>query len=541
MNGDMPHVPITTLAGIAGLTDLLNQLPLPSPLPGTTTKSLLYSVRVVEEVERLLACRDDTLAAQLAGGLAQVSTEHIELKDSLSTDELEGDVPVLLQLLLSRNPSIFRAKSAPPTPQYGTQTGLAQQQQLAPPFKVTHNAMQGSPASNNYQQGSVTHSPSGRFVAGQTGSGGHFLSQQTSPVPSPYTPQSPVTGYRQYPHPPAYSQPQHLQQGSVASPMIPGGMRNPLDSKDSMRSFSGAPALLQSSPPYTPPQEAELLLGSVEKGQGLKGGDGEKGGVYDVVGSPGADGGKMREVRSRAAVDAELGGVFTGSDPEGELVEALAAIERMESEAAMETDRTAKEVQDKDKPLKKRKQDSHPQEPGAGGCGGVAVGNRLALAEGGAVGGAEDGCGSRHWPQEPQEGVTPKPLQRGSRHDDRQADAPRQKHRPEGRHDDGDNSKPGELPAYGLGESSGFKEPEGAGPGEAVGLPLGWKQPRVCLERLEAEPEPKKSVKPVVVLQKLSRDEVERLIRERESRAKAAKNRLTAGRYGKGRRTDQNN
>ncbi|KAL7836079.1 hypothetical protein AOLI_G00273630 [Acnodon oligacanthus] len=533
MNGDMPHVPITTLAGIAGLTDLLNQLPLPSPLPGTTTKSLLYSVRVVEEVERLLACRDDALATQLAGGLAQVSTEHIELKDSLSTDELEGDVPVLLQLLLSRNPSIFRAKSTPPNPQYGTQTGLAQQQ-LTPPFKVAHNTMQGSPASNNYQQGSVTHSPSGRFVAGQTGSGGRFLSQQTSPVPSPYTPQSPVTAYRQYPHPPAYSQPQQLQQGSVASPMIPGGMRDPLDSKDTMRSFSGAPPLLQSSPPYTPPQEAELLLGSAEKGRGLKGGDEEKGGVYDVVGSPGADGGKVREARSRATVEAELGGVFTGSDPEGELVEALAAIERMESEAAMETDRTAKEVQDKDKPLKKRKQDSHPQEPGAGGCGGVAVGNRLALAEGGAVGGAEDGCGSRHWPQEPQEGVTPKPLQRGSRHDDRQADAPRQKHRPEGRHDEGDDSKPGELPAYGLGENSGFKEPEGAGPGEAVGLPLGWKQPRVCLERLEAEPEPKKSVKPVVVLQKLSRDEVERLIRERESRAKAAKNRLTAGRYGKG-------
>ncbi|XP_072527958.1 nipped-B-like protein A, partial [Salminus brasiliensis] len=230
MNGDMPHVPITTLAGIAGLTDLLNQLPLPSPLPGTTTKSLLYSVRVVEEVDRLLACRDDALAAQLAGGLAQVSTDQIELKDSLSTDELEGDVPVLLQLLLSRNPSLFRAKTSPTTPQYSAQTGLAQPQ-MAPPFKMTHNAMQGSPASANYQQGSMTHSPSGRFVAGQAGSGGRFLSQQTSPVPSPYTPQSPVTAYRQYPHPPAYSQPQHLQQGPVASPMIPGSMRNPLDSK----------------------------------------------------------------------------------------------------------------------------------------------------------------------------------------------------------------------------------------------------------------------------------------------------------------------
>lgn len=56
---------------------VLNQLPLPSPLPGTTTKSLLYSVRVVEEVDRLLDCRDDGLVSQLAGGLGQVSTEHM--------------------------------------------------------------------------------------------------------------------------------------------------------------------------------------------------------------------------------------------------------------------------------------------------------------------------------------------------------------------------------------------------------------------------------------------------------------------------------
>lgn len=103
-----------------------------------------------------------------------------------------------------------------------------------------------------------------RFVAGQSGSGGRFLPQQSSPVPSPYAPQSPATGYRQYPHPPAYSQHQHLQQGlhkhthtyssssmhrdfsqfsdlfrhhsvfspgSVASPMIPGGMRNVQENK----------------------------------------------------------------------------------------------------------------------------------------------------------------------------------------------------------------------------------------------------------------------------------------------------------------------
>lgn len=123
MNGDMPHVPITTLAGIASLTDrkcsnttvskvalrlndpvaiehvcgetllflsathilfitfrpflVLNQLPLPSPLPATTAKSLLYNGRISEEVGTLLVSRDETLVTQLAQSLNQVSTEHM--------------------------------------------------------------------------------------------------------------------------------------------------------------------------------------------------------------------------------------------------------------------------------------------------------------------------------------------------------------------------------------------------------------------------------------------------------------------------------
>lgn len=34
-----------------------------------------------------------------------------ELKDNLGSDDPEGDVPVLLQTVLSRNPNIFREKS----------------------------------------------------------------------------------------------------------------------------------------------------------------------------------------------------------------------------------------------------------------------------------------------------------------------------------------------------------------------------------------------------------------------------------------------
>lgn len=56
---------------------VLNQLPLPSPLPATTTKSLLFNARIAEEVNCLLACRDDNLVSQLVHSLNQVSTDHM--------------------------------------------------------------------------------------------------------------------------------------------------------------------------------------------------------------------------------------------------------------------------------------------------------------------------------------------------------------------------------------------------------------------------------------------------------------------------------
>ncbi|XP_057270288.1 nipped-B-like protein isoform X8 [Pezoporus wallicus] len=218
MNGDMPHVPITTLAGIASLTDLLNQLPLPSPLPATTTKSLLFNGRIAEEVNCLLACRDENLVSQLIHSLNQVSTDHIELKDNLGSDDPEGDIPVLLQAILARNPNVFREKSM--QNRYGVQSGMMMSQ-----FNMSQNSMRGSPASSNYQQTTISHSPSSRFVPPQTSSGNRFLAQQNSPVPSPYAPQSPA-GYMPYSHPPSYTPHPQMQQASVSSPIVTAGMRN---------------------------------------------------------------------------------------------------------------------------------------------------------------------------------------------------------------------------------------------------------------------------------------------------------------------------
>ncbi|XP_064901030.1 nipped-B-like protein isoform X4 [Columba livia] len=218
MNGDMPHVPITTLAGIASLTDLLNQLPLPSPLPATTTKSLLFNGRIAEEVNCLLACRDENLVSQLIHSLNQVSTDHIELKDNLGSDDPEGDIPVLLQAILARNPNVFREKSM--QNRYGVQSGMMMSQ-----FNISQNSMRGSPASSNYQQTTISHSPSSRFVPPQTSAGNRFLAQQNSPVPSPYAPQSPA-GYMPYSHPPSYTPHPQIQQASVSSPIVTAGMRN---------------------------------------------------------------------------------------------------------------------------------------------------------------------------------------------------------------------------------------------------------------------------------------------------------------------------
>lgn len=157
---------------------------------------------------------------------------------------------------------------------------------------------------------------------------------------------------------------------------------------------------------------------------------------------------------------------------------------------------------------------------------------------------------AQRWPQEPQEGVTPKALKHKHDHapeqrhhpDDKQPDTPRPKHRPEGRHADAQSgSKPVELLPYLLGENTGtgalknFTIPKIRKDGGGD-VPEGWKQPCVRLERLEAEADVKKSVKPVVVLQKLSIDEVQRLMRERDSRgSKSSKNRHSSGRSGKGR------
>lgn len=532
MNGDMPHVPITTLAGIASLTDLLNQLPLPSPLPATTTKSLLFNSRIAEEVNCLLACRDDNLVSQLVHSLNQVSTDHIELKDNLGSDDPEGDIPVLLQAVLARSPNVFREKSM--------QNRYVQSGMMMSQYKLSQNSMHSSPASSNYQQTTISHSPSSRFVPPQTSSGNRFMPQQNSPVPSPYAPQSPA-GYMPYSHPSSYTTHPQMQQASVSSPIVAGGLRNIHDNKvsgplsgnsanhhadnprhgssddylhmvhrlssddgdsstmrnaasfplrspqpvcspagsDGTPKGSRPPLILQSqslpcsSPRDVPPdilldsperkqkKQKKMKLGKDEKDQN------EKAAMYDIISSPTKDSTKLTlrlsRVRSSDMDQQEdmLSGMENSNVSENDIpfnvqypgqtsktpitpqdvnrslnaaqclsqqeqtaflpanqvpvlqqntsvatkqpqtsvvqnqqqvsqqgpiydeveLDALAEIERIERESAIERERFSKEVQDKDKPLKKRKQDSYPQE-----AGGATGGNRPASQETGSTG-----------------------------------------------------------------------------------------------------------------------------------------------------------
>ncbi|XP_010723659.2 nipped-B-like protein [Meleagris gallopavo] len=502
MNGDMPHVPITTLAGIASLTDLLNQLPLPSPLPATTTKSLLFNGRIAEEVNCLLACRDENLVSQLVHSLNQVSTDHMYVFriSAISNHYLRS---LRLKLTGLRGINKMRIFNTALFFSIGM---------MIPQFSISQNSMRGSPASSNYQQTTISHSPSSRFVPPQTSSGNRFLAQQNSPVPSPYAPQSPA-GYMPYSHPPSYTPHPQLQQGKSVmftfmctfsgslefisqaqdrdgDPSIRNAASFSLRSPQSVCSPAGSdgtpkgsrpPLILQSQPPpYSSPRDVppDILLDSPERKQKkqkkMKLGKDEKdqtekAAMYDIISSPSKDSTKLTLRLSRVRSsdldqqDDMLSGLENSSVSEGDIpfnvqypgqtsktpvtpqdvnrplnaaqclpqheqtaflqaqqvpvlqqntsvaakqpqtpvvqtqqqvsqqgtitsydeveLDALAEIERIERESAIERERFSKEVQDKDKPLKKRKQENKPQE-----AGGAAGGNRPASQETGSAG-----------------------------------------------------------------------------------------------------------------------------------------------------------
>lgn len=143
----MSDVPITTLAGLTSLSDLLSELPISDSLSvsASLNRSLLFHPRVAEEANNLLATRDDALTAQLVTAIEQTNSDTIELKDQYPQPSANGaanDGPPLLQAIHACRPNVFKSPYNPQLHQMfssavalgaGNQQQLvAQQQKLTP-------------------------------------------------------------------------------------------------------------------------------------------------------------------------------------------------------------------------------------------------------------------------------------------------------------------------------------------------------------------------------------------------------------------------
>ncbi|KYB29713.1 nipped-B-like protein isoform X2 [Tribolium castaneum] len=153
MDREIPSVPITTLAGVASLTDLLPEMPLPTPSPQTlSNKSLLFHPRVAEEAQNLLGVRDEVLVPQLVHSLVQTSAEHIEVKDNYASTETKVDqqesMPELLRAMLDRNPNVFSGSATTlSSAQQWNHTGQPTIPVKESPSTYNQQSPQGSPIS----------------------------------------------------------------------------------------------------------------------------------------------------------------------------------------------------------------------------------------------------------------------------------------------------------------------------------------------------------------------------------------------------------
>ncbi|GFT96763.1 nipped-B-like protein [Nephila pilipes] len=137
MNG--PSVPIITLAGVQSLTDLLLELPLPTPRPGVTgQQSLLSHLKEPEDARRLLTTQDSSVTPLIIDGLARAATGHIEVKDGYyGGGSLSGQTSQLMQYLLGTNPGLFKGSL------HGHQSRSAEH--CVPPGQTSNNVVHSQP------------------------------------------------------------------------------------------------------------------------------------------------------------------------------------------------------------------------------------------------------------------------------------------------------------------------------------------------------------------------------------------------------------
>ncbi|XP_063699884.1 nipped-B protein [Culicoides brevitarsis] len=107
---NIPSIPVTTLAGLISLSDLLSELPLAESTQSSANKSLLFHPRVAEEANNLLQSQDPTLIEPLLQAIQQTNSDNIELKDAYKDSQsrvLPHDAPNLLQVIFSFDSNVF--------------------------------------------------------------------------------------------------------------------------------------------------------------------------------------------------------------------------------------------------------------------------------------------------------------------------------------------------------------------------------------------------------------------------------------------------
>lgn len=115
---DNPVTPVTTLAGLTSISDLLCELPLvdAQSICASLNKSLLFHPRVAEEAQNLLASvHDEDRIELLANAIAQTNTDQIVLKDKFQNRQQQPNsqtpIPELLQSILDYNPTVFDTRN----------------------------------------------------------------------------------------------------------------------------------------------------------------------------------------------------------------------------------------------------------------------------------------------------------------------------------------------------------------------------------------------------------------------------------------------
>ncbi|KAL1493055.1 hypothetical protein ABEB36_011194 [Hypothenemus hampei] len=265
MDPGIPHMPITTLAGVASLTDCKAALPaeysilkvlpeLPLPMPSSQTignKSLLFHPRVAEEAQNLLGQKNDLLIPQLVASLEKTSADHIEVKDNYAGADNKLDqqdnMPDLLKAVLRANPDVFSGKV------YQQQRLLLQQMQIQQQQFLRQQALQ-----QQQQQHQQAHS-----------------SQQNTPFVHPQEPHSALAEKQrlaEVQNQALQSQQDNSNYGNIPTPVIqhpevPSKANNShlVESNVNMNAFEGSSMASSAS---TTTSELRQLRRPITRGQG---------------------------------------------------------------------------------------------------------------------------------------------------------------------------------------------------------------------------------------------------------------------------------